>query len=79
MAQKIINIGSSIGVVFPKPLAEEFGFALGQAVEVRAEGAGRVVVERVRDGKDPKIADAVVWATAYVEKYRKDFEALSNK
>ncbi len=79
MAQKIINIGSSIGVVFPKPLAEEFGFELGQAVDVRAEGPDRVVVERVREGKNPKIADAVTWATAYVEKYRKDFEALSDK
>ena len=79
MAQKIITVGSSIGVVFPKPMAEEFGFAVGQAVEVRPDGPGRVVVERVKNNKNPPIAETVQWATAYIEKHRKDFESLADK
>jgi antitoxin component of MazEF toxin-antitoxin module len=79
MAQKIITVGSSIGVVFPKPMAEEFGFSAGQAVEVRAEGPNRVVVERIREGKGADITDTVKWAVSYIEKYRKDFESLADK
>lgn len=78
MAQKVIQIGSSIGVTIPKETAEELGFRVGETVYVHGEGPGRVVVER-QTNKNPAIADAVKWATAYIEKYRSDFEALADK
>ncbi len=80
MAQKILNIGSSIGVVLSKPLAEETGFEAGQEVEVTAGGPGRVTIERVKKRSNSnRSADLVKWAASYVEKYRKDFEALADK
>ena len=79
MAQKIIKIGSSIGVVFPKPLVDELDFRPGQEIQVDAEGINRVVIERKLRRPNEKRADLVRWAATYVEKYRKDFERLANK
>ena len=78
MSQKIITIGSSIGVVFPKPLVQKLGFAPGQEIEVNAEGIDRVVIERRTRTKSKRNADLVKWAASYVERYRKDFEALAD-
>jgi len=79
MAQKVIQIGSSIGVTIPKETAEELGFKVGETVELRPDGPGRVIVERQVNKHNPSIAEAVKWAVAYVEKYRSDFEALVDK
>jgi antitoxin component of MazEF toxin-antitoxin module len=80
MAQKIITIGSSIGIVLPKPIAEKIGLAVGQEIEVSAEGLNRVVIERRGKRSDTKrSAELVTWAASYVERYRKDFEALADK
>ncbi|HEY4520896.1 MAG TPA: AbrB/MazE/SpoVT family DNA-binding domain-containing protein [Candidatus Paceibacterota bacterium] len=79
MAQKVIQIGSSIGVTIPKDMAEDLGFSVGEAVEVRADGPGRAVIERQNAGPKKSVAEAVKWAVAYIEKYRSDFEALADK
>lgn len=79
MSQKVITIGSSIGIVLPKPLVDELGFVPGQEVTLVAESPDRVVIERKRKNGPGKSADLVKWAAAYVEKYRSDFEALADK
>ena len=78
---KIITIGSSIGVVFPKPLVNKHGFAQGQEIEVNEDGIGRLIIERKRHTRSMSQTnvDLVKWAGAYVEKHRKDFEALADK
>ena len=79
MAQKVIAIGTSIGVVLPKALVEKNGIALGQEVEVSADGLDRWIIERKSKRSHKADADLVKWAANYVEKYRKDFEALADK
>lgn len=79
MAQKVIQIGSSIGVTIPKDMAESLGFSVGEAVELRADGPGRAIIERQNAGAKESVAEAVKWAVAYIEKYRGDFEALADK
>lgn len=81
MSQKVITIGSSIGAVFPKAIVDELTFAPGQEIRVIADGPDRVVIERKRDANpsSAQSANLVKWAAAYVEKYRKDFEALADK
>lgn len=80
MAQKVVTIGSSIGAVFPKSVVDELSFTPGQEISVRSDGPDRIVIERKRDGKANKRSDELVkWAAAYVERYRRDFEALADK
>ncbi len=81
MSQKVITIGSSIGAVFPKALVDELEFIPGQEISVSAEGPDRIVIERKRrtNPSTAQSANLVKWAAAYVEKYRKDFEALADK
>ena len=77
---KVITIGNSIGTVFPKSVVEEHGFAPGQEVDFISERPGRLVIERKSNGsKNKRSADLIKWAISYVEKYRKDFEALAGK
>jgi antitoxin component of MazEF toxin-antitoxin module len=79
MAQKIIKIGSSIGITIPKELLREIGLKAGQTVKVRAEGSERLVVEKLERPSLDQTRETIGWATDYVEKYRKDFEALADK
>jgi len=79
MKQKVIKIGSSIGIVMPKSGAEERGFILGQEVSTTFTEAGDFVVRKQAEKQDRGISDTVARATAYIEKYRKDFEALADK
>lgn len=74
MSQKVIAVGNSAGVILPKPL----GFLPGQEIEVLQEGADRVVIERKRKSPRKGSGELVRWAANYVERYRKDFEALAN-
>lgn len=79
MAQKIIKVGSSIGVVFPKSLVKELDLKPGQEVLADTAGIDKIVIRRKSNSRDKQRKDLVQWAAAYVERYRKDFEALADK
>lgn len=79
MKQKVIKIGSSIGVVIPKSTAEELGFRAGQEVTLRPNAAARqIVIERATAGQKGN-SKLVAWAEDAVERYRPALEALKNK
>lgn len=81
MKQKVIKIGSSIGVVIPKPVAEELGFKAGQEINLRETDYNKIIIERLHHEAKPrgKNAELVAWAEAAVERYRPALEALKDK
>lgn len=79
MDQKVIQIGSSIGVVIPADMAKRRGIELGQEVTTVEQENGDILISRHTSTQNKEVSVAVARATAYIEKYRKDFEALANK
>jgi len=81
MAQKVIQIGSSIGVTIPKDVAEQMKIHVGDAVEVKinqAEGS-LSVVPSARKRKASVDRELVNWIEDAIERYRPALEALADK
>ncbi len=81
MAQKVIQIGSSIGVTIPKDMAEQMKIHVGDAVEVKinqAEGSLSVVptTHKRKASVDRELVD---WIEDAIERYRPALEALADK
>jgi antitoxin component of MazEF toxin-antitoxin module len=80
MEQKVIQIGSSAGVTISKETLRELGVKIGDTVETEVNAETFVIKARsIPQVKLAGVAETVTRATAYIEKYRKDFEALANK
>jgi antitoxin component of MazEF toxin-antitoxin module len=79
MAQKFIKIGSSVGAVIPAEMLKNLGIEQGEEFTPIQQQNGDIVLKRNPRGQNKDVSDAVIRATAYIEKYRKDFEALSDK
>ena len=80
MEQKIIQIGSSIGVVLTAKDAREAGFLVGESVLVKHED-GRFIIEKKVPAQKKKVGnpELVAWAEDAVERYRPALEALKDK
>ena len=81
MAQKVIQIGSSIGVTIPKDMAEQMKIHVGDAVEVnvnKAEGS-LSVVPSAQKRKASVDRELVNWIEDAIERYRPALEALADK
>ena len=82
MAQKMVKIGNSIGVVVPKAVLERTGITIHDSVEIVDEGKGRLVLQKVRKNAgnggaiDPKV---VAWTDAFIEKNKELLERLKDK
>ena len=80
MDQKIIQIGSSAGVTMSPDTLKELGVKIGDTVETELDADTFVIKARsTPQVKLAEITKTVAHATAYIEKYRKDFEALADK
>jgi putative addiction module antidote len=80
MKQKVIKIGSSIGVVLPKPVAEKLGFKAGQEINLNPTANGGVTIDRITpQSKSAENSKLIAWAEEAVERYRPALEALKNK
>ena len=79
MDQKVIQIGSSMGVVLPAKDAREEGFAVGEIISVTKE-AGRFIIEKKAPTSKKSAVNAklIDWAEEAVERYRPALEALKN-
>ena len=75
MKQKVIKIGSSIGVVLPKLVAEELGFKDGQDITLHLEKGGVLIEHAIKKTDDAQFS---VWLQDAVERYRPALEALKN-
>ena len=83
MKQKVIKIGSSIGVVLSRPVAEELGFKAGQEVDLHIEPTTKsIIIEHAGQKAEPNIAEVLkmlAWTAKAIERYRPALEALKDK
>lgn len=79
MPQKIVKIGTSLGVIIPKDSAKQIGWKVGDFVNVRVNKKNRginVLPAEEVSGMDERI---MRHALQFIERYRKDLEALAKK
>lgn len=79
MTQKVLKIGSSIGITIPKQVAEDFKLVAGDSVILEADqksGSLRIIPK----AKAVKAQDKIGRLTlSFIERYRSDLEALKDK
>lgn len=67
MTQKLLQIGSSVGITVPKQYLKEHGLKVGDEVEISIKPAHKVRKELLD------------WTDSFIEKYRSALEALAKK
>jgi len=70
MTQKLLQIGSSAGVTIPKKSLKDLGLKIGDEVEISIKPVRKLSRE------DEKIAELTL---KFINRYRKDLEALARK
>ena len=76
MAQKIIKIGSSIGITIPRKSADELGLAVGDSVEFSVNKENKSILI------EPSVlvdTGTIGWARTFIERYRPALKALAKK
>ncbi|MEK7628793.1 MAG: hypothetical protein AAB421_05280 [Patescibacteria group bacterium] len=76
MAQKVIRIGSSIGVTIPKDVAQTAGLSVGDLIRINKATHGRVEFTKI-DAKGDGDAEVLVWANQFVSKHIEAFKELA--
>jgi antitoxin component of MazEF toxin-antitoxin module len=81
MIQKIIKIGDSVGITIPKSALKELNMKAGDEVYVEADVvSGSLLYTPVKKNKmtyrQSRIANITL---AFINRYRKDLEALKDK
>ncbi len=77
ITRKIIQIGSSAGIIFPKTLLDAKNLNIGDTLTVRETSSG-ILIELPDDGsqRTKKITEL---ALNFVDRYRDDLQALADK
>ena len=76
MAQKIIKIGSSIGITIPRKSADELGLVVGDSVEFSVNKENKSILI------EPSVlvdTETIGWARTFIERYRPALKALAKK
>jgi len=76
MAQKIIKIGSSIGITIPRKSADELGLVVGDSVEFSVNKENKSILI------EPSVlvdTETIEWARTFIERYRPALKALAKK
>lgn len=79
MTQKVLKVGSSAAVTIPKDILKELGVRIGDRIVLRFNKAKRAVVieaQKETSQEDQKIARLTL---NFINRYRKDLEALARK
>ena len=79
MEQKVIQIGSSLGVVIPADMARRQGIEQGQGVTPVEQENGDILLKRTISPEKKGNPALVAWAEDAVERYRPALEALKDK
>jgi antitoxin component of MazEF toxin-antitoxin module len=81
MKQKVIKIGSSIGVVIPKPVAEELGFRAGQEISLYPDKLGKnILISHESKAEDlQELIKLLRWTNEFVDNNRVLLERLKDK
>lgn len=79
MTQKVIKVGDSAAVIIPKKSLKELGIRFGDEVRVEVNNKTKVVSFRPV-AKVSKRQERIAELTLnFINRYRKDLEALANK
>lgn len=79
MTQKVLKVGSSAAVTIPKKSLEELGLKIGDKVSLTIDKNKKIVSIMPAQGiskADAKIAQLTL---NFINRYRKDLEALARK
>lgn len=82
MSQKIIKIGSSLGVTIPKSIAQKLKLQAGDRIDLKVDAENRVIMyEPIKeDGDDKEEREKVSKLTqSFIKRYKKDLDALAQK
>lgn len=79
MTQKLIKIGDSAGVTIPKKSLKDLGLEIGDDVEVTVDPRRKVVSIKPADELSPEDAKIAKLTLRFIDRYRKDLEALAQK
>ncbi len=79
MEQKVIQIGSSLGVVIPADMARRQGIEQGQSITPVEQANGDILFKRNSPTNKKGNSELVAWAEDAVERYRPALEALKDK
>lgn len=79
MTQKLIKIGDSAGVTIPKKSLKDLGLEIGDDVEVTVDPCRKVVSIKPADELSPEDAKIAKLTLRFIDRYRKDLEALAQK
>jgi len=79
MIQKVLKVGDSAAVIIPKKSLEELRLKIGDRISIEVEKDKRRVIIQPKEElskKDLKIAELTL---DFINRYRKDLEALARK
>ena len=77
MTQKVLQVGSSAGVIIPKKTLGQLGLRVGDRVNVEIDAKQKkVFIEPISETVDKELLS---WTRKFIDKYRSDLEALARK
>jgi antitoxin component of MazEF toxin-antitoxin module len=79
MIQKVLKVGSSAAVTIPKKSLKELGISIGSDVIVDADAVNGVLSVRSVKARTNERDKITALALDFVNRYRKDLEALANE
>ncbi len=77
MAQKVIKIGKSEGLVLPKAARRKLGWSAGDEVEAHVDAKGKSITF-TREGTQVD-NELLEWTDKFIEEYKPALNALSDK
>lgn len=80
MIQKVIQIGTSIGVVIPKHVAQKTGVRVGDEIELIETTDGRLVFEKTQPAAQNIVSpDVVAWTNDFIQENRELLDRLKDR
>ncbi|MDO8474533.1 MAG: hypothetical protein Q7S62_03270 [bacterium] len=77
MTQKVLQVGSSAGIIIPKKTLGELGLRIGDQVNLEANiKQKKLVIVPVSKTVDKELLN---WTRKFIDKYRSALEALARK
>lgn len=78
MTQKVLKVGSSAAVTIPKKSLAELGLKIGDQVRLKITKKS-VTITPATAHLSPKDEKILKLTTSFIDRYRKDLEALSRQ
>ncbi len=79
MTQKVLKVGSSAAVTIPKKSLEELGLKIGDRVIIELDKKRKAVIVQPTKKLSAREARIAELTLNFIDRYRKDLEALAKK